>query len=100
MLALNRLFSLGRSCAIPYLSRVDEGLPGTGRFPHYILVSHSILLRFLLFYGSSFVGFYSGGEVYGGFPIFLFLTLKKPDLHQYRFSFLKLLRIDTFCKKG
>jgi hypothetical protein len=27
------------------------------------------------------------------------LTLKKPDLHQCRFSFLKLLRIDTFCKK-
>ena len=29
-----------------------------------------------------------------------FLTLKKPDLHQCRFSFLKLSRIDTFCKKG
>jgi len=27
------------------------------------------------------------------------LTLKKLDLHQCRFSFLKLLRIDTFCKK-
>mgnify|MGYP001688868723 FL=1 len=60
---------------------MDEGLPGTGRFPHYSPVLHSVLLRFLLFYGPLFVGFCFSGEVYGGFPICPFLTLKKPDLH-------------------
>lgn len=79
---------------------MDEGLPGAGRFPYYSLVSHRILLRFLLFHGLLFVGFYFSRETHGGFPAVPFLTLKKPDLHQCRFSFLKLLRIDTFCKKG
>ena len=55
---------------------MDEGLPGTGRFPHYSLVLHSILLRFLLFYGPLFVGFCFSRETHDGFPAASFLTLK------------------------
>ena len=69
MLAPNRLFSLGRSCATPYLSRVDEGLPDAGGFPYYSLVSHRILLRFLLFYGSSFVGFCFSEKTHGAYEV-------------------------------
>ena len=79
---------------------MDEGLPDVGGFPYRSLVSRRTLLRFLLFNDPSFVGFCFSGETHGGFLAVPFLTLKKPDLHQYRFSFLKLLRIDTFCKKG
>ena len=44
---------------------MDEGLPDAGGFPYYSLVSHRILLRFLLFYGSLFVGFCFSGEAHG-----------------------------------
>ena len=44
---------------------MDEGLPGTGRFPHYSLVLHSILLKFLLFHGLLFVGFCFSREAHG-----------------------------------
>ena len=60
---------------------MGEGLPVVSRFPYYSPVARRILLRFLLFHGSLFVGFCFSGEVYGGFPICPFLTLKKPDLH-------------------
>ena len=44
---------------------MDESLPVNGRFTHYSPVLYSVLLRFLLFYGSLFVGFYFSGETHG-----------------------------------
>ena len=48
---------------------MDRGLPDAGGFPYYSLVSHRILLRFLLFDGSSFVGFCFSGETHGVYKV-------------------------------
>ena len=44
---------------------MDRGLPGAGGFSYYSPVLHSVLLRFLLFYGPLFVGFCFSGEAHG-----------------------------------
>ena len=44
---------------------MDWGLPDVGGFPYRSLVSRRTLLRFLLFDGSSFVGFCFSGEIHG-----------------------------------
>lgn len=44
---------------------MGEGLPVVSRFPYYSPVLHSVLLRFLLFYGPLFVGFCFSGEAHG-----------------------------------
>ena len=44
---------------------MDEGLPGAGGFSYYSLVARRTLLRFLLFDGSSFVGFCFSREIHG-----------------------------------
>lgn len=48
---------------------MDRGLPDAGGFPYYSLVSHRILLRFLLFDGSSFVGFCFSEKTHGAYEV-------------------------------